>query len=148
MFPALWLLVLYRSKPVTFSSENVRIQYSFSSLYFRCHSCGGAGSITCKTCKGQGKLLCFIRLKITWWEDSGLHPFLQHTFTNPLFILLFVFFYLLRKNNIYVAVIDKGSGFPVELLDQITGEKLLTDMAPVVSKTSWGSQCLCYLMGS
>lgn len=33
-----------------------------------------------------------------------------------------------------MAVIDKGSGFPVELLDQITGEKLLTDMAPMVSK--------------
>uniref|UniRef100_A0A672L8A5 Ssu-2 homolog n=1 Tax=Sinocyclocheilus grahami TaxID=75366 RepID=A0A672L8A5_SINGR len=68
----------------------------------RCHSCGGVGSITCKTCKGQGKLLCFIKLKITW------------------------------KNNIHVAVIDKGSGFPVELLDQISGEKLLTDMAPMV----------------
>ncbi|XP_016102911.1 protein SSUH2 homolog [Sinocyclocheilus grahami] len=68
----------------------------------RCHSCGGVGSITCKTCKGQGKLLCFIKLKITW------------------------------KNNIHVALIDKGSGFPVELLVQISGEKLLTDMAPMV----------------
>lgn len=68
----------------------------------RCHSCGGAGSITCTTCNGQGKLLCFIKLQITW------------------------------KNNIYLAVIDKGSGFPVKLLDQITGEKLLTDMAPAV----------------
>uniref|UniRef100_A0A8C2BRG4 Uncharacterized protein n=1 Tax=Cyprinus carpio TaxID=7962 RepID=A0A8C2BRG4_CYPCA len=68
----------------------------------RCHSCGGVGSITCTTCKGQGKLLCFIKLKITW------------------------------KNNVYVAVIDKGSGFPVELLDRISGEKLLTDMAPMV----------------
>ncbi|RXN18016.1 SSUH2-like protein [Labeo rohita] len=68
----------------------------------RCHSCGGVGSITCKTCKGKGKLLCFIKLKITW------------------------------KNNIHVSVIDKRSGFPVELLDKITGEKLLTDMAPMV----------------
>ncbi|XP_043079363.1 ssu-2 homolog, tandem duplicate 2 isoform X2 [Puntigrus tetrazona] len=68
----------------------------------RCHSCGGAGSVTCETCKGHGKLLCFITLKITW------------------------------KNNIYVAVIDKGSGFPVKLLNQISGEKLLTDMAPKV----------------
>ncbi len=41
----------------------------------------------------------------------------------------------------YVAVIDKGSGFPVELLNQINGEKLLTDMAPMVSRT----KLLCYL---
>ncbi len=41
----------------------------------------------------------------------------------------------------HVAVIDKGSGFPVELLEQINGEKLLTDMAPMVSK----KQLLCYL---
>ncbi|TRY93813.1 hypothetical protein DNTS_012181 [Danionella cerebrum] len=68
----------------------------------RCFSCRGVGSVTCKTCKGHGKLHCFIKLVVTW------------------------------KNNISVSVIDKGSGFPMELLDKITGEKLFTDMAPMV----------------
>lgn len=60
----------------------------------------------------------------------------------------FLHVYLFRKNNVHVAVIDKRSGFPVELLEQITGEKLLTDMAPMVSKkTSWCSRCLYNLKG-
>ncbi|XP_026092057.1 ssu-2 homolog, tandem duplicate 2 isoform X1 [Carassius auratus] len=84
------------------TSPEQRCNMCHGSGMIRCHSCGGAGSITCTTCNGQGKLLCFIKLQITW------------------------------KNNIYLAVIDKGSGFPVKLLDQITGEKLLTDMAPAV----------------
>jgi len=49
------------------------------------------------------------------------------------------FINLFRKNNIHVAVIDKRSGFPVEYLDQIPGEKLLTDMAPMVSKKHHGA---------
>lgn len=84
------------------SSERRRCGLCSGSGMVRCHSCGGVGSITCKTCKGHGKLLCFIKLIVTW------------------------------KNNIHVSVIDKGSGFPLKLLNQITGEKLLTDMAPMV----------------
>ncbi|XP_051980199.1 protein SSUH2 homolog [Xyrauchen texanus] len=68
----------------------------------RCSACGGVGSLTCTTCKGKGKLLCFIKLKIAW------------------------------KNNVYMVVIDKRSGFPVELLNDISGEILRTDMAPMV----------------
>ncbi|KAK7137277.1 hypothetical protein R3I93_017379 [Phoxinus phoxinus] len=86
----------------TQSSDRQRCMMCRGSGMIKCHSCGGVGSITCKTCKGQGKLLCFIKLKVTW------------------------------KNNIHVAVIDKRSGFPVEYLDQIAGEKLLTDMASMV----------------
>ncbi len=42
----------------------------------------------------------------------------------------------LRKNNVHVAVIDKGSGFPAKLLNHMNGEILLTDMAPMVSKNT------------
>ncbi|NP_001410763.1 ssu-2 homolog, tandem duplicate 3 [Danio rerio] len=67
-----------------------------------CLACGGMGTIRCVKCNSHGKLHCFISLKVTW------------------------------KNNIHVSVIDKGSGFPLELLNQITGEQLFTDVAPMV----------------
>lgn len=61
-----------------------------NDLYSRCHSCGGVGSVTCTTCKGQGKLLCFIKLKITWWEDMQLVPLIR---TNKrMYFLIHAFF--------------------------------------------------------
>ncbi|XP_066527644.1 ssu-2 homolog, tandem duplicate 2 [Hoplias malabaricus] len=68
----------------------------------KCRDCSGVGSTPCNTCQGRGQLLCYIKLKIKW------------------------------TNNIYVQVMDKRSGFPVDLLEFATGEVLLADMNALV----------------
>ncbi|XP_017568828.1 ssu-2 homolog, tandem duplicate 2 [Pygocentrus nattereri] len=72
----------------------------------KCRDCSGVGSNTCATCQGRGQLLCYVKLKIKW------------------------------TNNIYVQVMDKRSGFPVDLLDSVAGETLLADMNVLVYPVS------------
>ncbi|KAL2090828.1 hypothetical protein ACEWY4_013091 [Coilia grayii] len=64
----------------------------------RCNACSGAGSLQCPLCQGKGQLLCFLKLTVKWKNHSSVH------------------------------VVDKRSGFPVDMLQEVAGEMLFTDM--------------------
>ncbi|XP_042563816.1 ssu-2 homolog, tandem duplicate 2 [Clupea harengus] len=64
----------------------------------RCSPCHGAGSLQCPNCQGKGQLLCFLKLTVKWKNHSSVH------------------------------VVDKRSGFPVDMLQDAPGEMLFTDM--------------------
>uniref|UniRef100_A0A8B9RFF2 Ssu-2 homolog, tandem duplicate 4 n=1 Tax=Astyanax mexicanus TaxID=7994 RepID=A0A8B9RFF2_ASTMX len=72
----------------------------------KCTACSGVGSTPCTTCQGRGQLLCYIKLKVQW------------------------------QNHVYVQVMDKRSGLPVEHLDSVNGETLLSDMNTMVYPVS------------
>ncbi|XP_063071169.1 protein SSUH2 homolog [Engraulis encrasicolus] len=64
----------------------------------KCRVCSGVGSLQCPICQGKGQLLCFLKLTVKWKNHSSVH------------------------------VVDKRSGFPVEMLQEVAGEMLFTDM--------------------
>ncbi|XP_076864435.1 ssu-2 homolog, tandem duplicate 2 [Brachyhypopomus gauderio] len=80
------------------SASNGRCHHCTGHGRIMCAACGGVGSTTCMKCQGRGRILSFILLKIKW------------------------------KNNEYTTMVDKRSGFPVDLLHSVTGEMLFTDM--------------------
>ncbi|XP_015203852.2 protein SSUH2 homolog isoform X2 [Lepisosteus oculatus] len=69
----------------------------------RCSYCSGRGSHQCKTCSGKGKLLCFIKLTVKW------------------------------KNNVKEYAVDTRSGFPMDQIFSVSGEKVFSDTHPLVS---------------
>ncbi|XP_041945357.1 ssu-2 homolog, tandem duplicate 2 [Alosa sapidissima] len=78
--------------------SDTRCRSCSGSGRIRCNACSGAGSLQCPNCQGKGQLLCFLKLTIKWRNHSNVH------------------------------VVDKRSGFPLDLLQEAAGEMLFTDM--------------------
>ncbi|XP_048879177.1 uncharacterized protein LOC125747748 [Brienomyrus brachyistius] len=68
----------------------------------KCTSCSGMGNRKCGTCKGNRQLVTYLKLTVKW------------------------------KNNVYESVANKQSGFPAEMLSQVTGDMVFSDIQPLV----------------